>query len=289
VTPDSRWSAIVVTQGDRPASLSRAIESVAAQADIRCEIVVVGNGWAPHGLPDDVVTVSLDRNRGAPGGRNRGFAASSADLLFFLDDDAWLPDAHTLAALAQDFATRPQLGVVQIRIAAPDGVTARRWVPRLVDKDPTRSSPVVTVVEGAVAVRREVLVATDGWAGRFHYAHEGIELAWRAWDAGYRVEYRGDLVAHHPLTSRERHPDHLRHDARNRVWLARRNLPWLLVVPYIGSWALVTLLRHARQPREIGAWCAGAKEGIREPAGKRRPVSWRTVWAMSRLGRPPVI
>jgi hypothetical protein len=30
-------------------------------------------------------------------------------------------------------------------------------------------------------------------------------------------------------------------------------------------------------------------EGVREPAGQRWPMRWRTVWRLTRLGRPPVI
>ncbi|MGY4966456.1 glycosyltransferase family 2 protein, partial [Streptomyces sp. 900105245] len=33
----------------------------------------------------------------------------------------------------------------------------------------------------------------------------------------------------------------------------------------------------------------GFVEGLREPAGERRPMRWRTVWRLTRLGRPPVI
>lgn len=283
------WSVVIVTQGDRPEALSRALASVMAQQDADLEVIVVGNGWEPANLPTGVIGVAVSENVGAPGGRNRGFAAATADLLFFLDDDATLPEPKTLAALGREFAADPGLGVVQIRIRSANGVTARRWVPRLADKNPERSSPVVTVVEGAVAVRRSALAATDGWAGRFRYAHEGIELAWRAWDAGFRVAYDASLAAEHPLTSRDRHPDHLRHDSRNRVWLARRNLPVLLGIGYVANWSAVTVARHARHPSDLTAWCAGAKEGFREEAGRRRPLSWRAVWTMTKLGRPPVI
>ena len=33
----------------------------------------------------------------------------------------------------------------------------------------------------------------------------------------------------------------------------------------------------------------GFREGWRSPAGPRRPIKWRTVWRMTRLGRPPII
>ena len=54
-------------------------------------MVVVGNGWEPVGLPEVVRTVHLPENVGIPEGRNVGAAASRGDVLFFYDDDAYLP------------------------------------------------------------------------------------------------------------------------------------------------------------------------------------------------------
>jgi GT2 family glycosyltransferase len=282
----TQWSVVVVTQGDRPAALARAIASVQAQQGVSPEVIVVGNGWAPVGLPDGVVAVELAANLGAPQGRNRGLQAATGELLFFLDDDAALAEPDILERLGQLFTSDPRLGVVQTRIASAEGVTARRWVPRLWDKNPLRSSRVFTVVEGSVAVRATVLEAANGWAGRFRYAHEGIELAWRSWDAGFTVEYRADLLAIHPLVPRSRHRDYMRHDGRNRVWLAKRNLPWLIGAVYVMDWALVTLVRS---PRSYGSWLAGCRDGIRSNGGTHRPLGWRTLWTMTRYGRPPLL
>ena len=37
------------------------------------------------------------------------------------------------------------------------------------------------------------------------------------------------------------------------------------------------------------AWFGGFREGWSTPCGPRRPMKWRTVWRLTRLGRPPVI
>ena len=283
------WSAVVLSQGDRPAELDRAVGSLLAQDGVTIEVIVVGNGWRPTGLPPEVRTVRLKRNLGAPKGRNRGVRKARGEHLFFLDDDAWLPRVDTLAAIEHAFDDDPRLGVVQTRICSPEGDGARRWVPRLRDKDPMRSSLVFSVLEGSVAVRRSVFANTRGWAGRFFYAHEGVELAWRAWDAGYTVMYRGDLHAHHPLVSRERHTGHMRQDGRNRVWLAKRNLPTPVASVYVAMWALLTGVRFVREPSSYASWLAGAWEGARTYGGKRRPIKWSTVWRMTTHGRPPLV
>ncbi|MGW9602039.1 glycosyltransferase family 2 protein [Streptomyces albidoflavus] len=44
-----------------------------------------------------------------------------------------------------------------------------------------------------------------------------------------------------------------------------------------------------RSPSALRAWWGGFFEGLRTPCGPRGPVAWRTVWRMTRLGRPPVV
>ena len=155
--------------------------------------------------------------------------------------------------------------------------------------DRRRSSPVFSVWEGAVVVRRAVFERTGGWPEPFFYAHEGIELAWRVWDAGAVVRYAGDLAVEHPLTVTTRHRDFYRLNARNRVWLAKRNLPWVLGVPYVLTWTALQVSRSVRSPATLAPWFRGWLEGWRTGAGPRRPLRWVTVLRMARHGRPPIV
>lgn len=284
-----RYGVVVLTMGTRPAELRAAVESVLAQRDVDLDVVVVGNGWEPTGLPEGTRTHALPENVGIPAGRNAGVPLVEGDLLFFLDDDAALPTPDLLARFARAFETRPRLGLVQPRVVDPTGLPSpRRWVPRLRVGDPARSSPAFALWEGAVALRREAFEAAGGWPAPFFYAHEGIELAWRVWDSGYEAWYLADLVVHHPVIDPARHDDYLRLNARNRVWLARRNLPGLLVPLYVGTWVALTVARM-RSPRALRAWFRGLAEGWRTDPGDRRPMRWHTVLTMTRLGRPPVV
>ncbi len=70
-------------------SCAAAIESLLAQEGVEVDVVVVGNGWQPEGLPE-VRGVFLPEDVGIPGGRNAGVPAVRGELLFFLDDDARL-------------------------------------------------------------------------------------------------------------------------------------------------------------------------------------------------------
>lgn len=289
-----RLGAVIITMGNRPDDLKALIDSVARQDGAPVEVVVVGQGVEVTGMPEGVRTVALPENLGIPGGRNVGIEAfgpggSDVDALLFLDDDGLLERTDTAELCRQAFAEDPELGIVSFRIADPEtGVTQRRHVPRLRASDPMRSSRVTTFLGGANAVRTSVFEQVGPLPGEFFYAHEETDLAWRALDAGWLIDYRADMVLLHPTTSPSRHAVYHRMVARNRVWLARRNLPAPLVPVYLGVWLLLTLVRRPSAPA-LKAWFGGFREGWTTPCGPRRPMRWRTVWRLTRLGRPPVI
>jgi GT2 family glycosyltransferase len=283
------FGVVVLTMGQRPEDLRRGLESVLAQDGVTTDIVVVGNGWVPDDLPDGVRGHALPENVGIPAGRNAGVPQVSGELLFFLDDDASLSGGDTLARFAALFRERPEVGLIQPRVLDPDGRPAPgRWVPRLRTGDPAEPSAATSLWEGAVAIRRELFEQVGGWPAPFFYAHEGIELCWRVWDAGFVPWYAGDIVVHHPVIDPRRHAEFWHMNARNRVLLARRNLPVALRPVYTGSWALITTAR-VRDAGARRAWFEGFREGWRMDPGDRRPMHWSTVWAMAKAGRPPVV
>jgi GT2 family glycosyltransferase len=280
--------AVVLTQGRRPEALAAALDSLRRQRGVDLDVVVVGNGWAPTGLPEGVHAVALAEDRGIPGGRNAGVDHVSGELLLFLDDDAALGD-DVLARAAERFAAEPDLGLLQLRVV-PDGpgTPPRDWVPRLRVGDRARSSDVAAVWEGAVAIRRSVFAAVGGWPAGFRFAHEGIDLAWRVMDAGFRVHYAGDLTVRHAPYVTAPHDARVYYAARNRVWLARRHLPFVLGVVYVLAFAVRTLPLVRSRTRARAA-LRGYRDGLRGPCGGRRPLRARTLWRMTRIGRPPVI
>jgi GT2 family glycosyltransferase len=284
-----KLSCVILTMGDRPAELDRAIASVLAQQGADLEVVVVGNGTGVPGAPPGVKVVSLPENLGVAGGRNAGVQACAGDVVLFLDDDGWYPDPTVGAYVARRFASDPVLAVISFRVADPGGGPGARWhVPRLRAGDPERSSVVTTFAGGACAIRRAAYLEAGGLPEAFFYAHEETDLAWRLIGLGYRLEYDAAArMCHHALPN-ARHATFYRLDGRNRVLLARRNLPWPLAAAYLLDWLCITVLRE-RSPAALRAWLTGFVQGWRAGHGGRHPMSLRTVWRMTRAGRPPVI
>ncbi len=250
---------------------------------------MVVNGPAEIEVPDAVRVIRLPENLGVPAGRNVGARTCRGEIVAFLDDDAELAAPTIAGELDEAFAADPALGVVSMRVLDPgSGTSQRRHVPTLRKTDPAASRYATSFLGGACAIRRTTFEELGGLPGQFFFTLEETDFSWRALDAGHRILYRGDLVAHHPPTAASRHPDFVRLTARNRVWLVRRRLPWILAPVYLGLWTAITLLR-SRNQTSWRAHFAGLRAGFDGSAGPRDPMRWATVARMTRLGRPPIV
>ncbi|MFJ5851005.1 glycosyltransferase family 2 protein [Streptomyces sp. NPDC092903] len=289
-----RLGVVIVTMGTRPRELEALLTSVEVQQAPATRVILVGNA-APltdMKFADNVTTVPLEENLGCPGGRNVGLRMLSdsgdVDVVIELDDDGLLVADDVFSTVRRLFAADPQLGIVGFRVADEQGHTERRWVPRLRARDPLRGGLVTSFLGGGHAFSMSMLNQVGLWPAEFFFGHEESDLAWRALDNDWKILYEPKLVLQHPATSPDRHAVYYRYTARNRVWLARRRLPVLLVPVYLCVWILLTMAR-TRSMSGIKAWWGGFFEGVREPCGLRKPMRWRTVLRMSRLGRPPIL
>ncbi len=287
--PSPRIAAVVLSMGNRPTELAMALQTLGEQVRVDIDCVLVGNGWEPTGLPGWVRTVYLPTNVGIPEGRNVGAREAQGDYIFFYDDDAYLPTADVLTRMAAVLDANSEVGVVQPRGTDPyDRPTPRRWVPRLVVGPKSRGGEAAVFWEALCMIRRTAFEQVGGWPGHFFYGHEGIDIAMRLLDAGWHIRYEPSIIVKHPATQATRHAVFYRMNARNRVWLARRNLPTVLIPLYLATWTLLTVAR-VHQVGPLRTWFAGFWEGLRTDPGERHPMSWRTVARMTLLGRPPIV
>lgn len=275
--------------GKRPQELARALNSVKEQLEVDVDLVIVGNGWNPAESYPNEKTLYLKENLGIPAGRNAGAAQVSGEFLFFLDDDAHLDSPYALKTLVEKLIEHSEWGLIQPRVS-PDGTgeIPRRWIPRLRIGDPTKSSPATTLWEGAIIIRRPLFDAIGGWPGNFFYAHEGIELVWQVYNHHYLAWYAADVTVKHPVINPARHSEFFRLNARNRVWLAKRNLPFPISIIYVLVWFLISILRM-RSARSLAAWLRGFANGVIRDAGEQKKLTWRALFALGRAGRFPII
>jgi GT2 family glycosyltransferase len=283
-------SVVILTIGDRPVELRAAVASALEQRDVDVEVVVVANGCPPDRLTlpsdDRVRVVATPENLGIPGGRNLGAGAATAEIVAFLDDDASYLDAGVLARALDALAVDPWRAVIAQRIVDQQGATARRHVPRLGARGVGRGGPVAAFLGGAAVVRRSAFLDVGGYPAAFRYAMEETDLAWRLVDAGWRLHYDGRPAVRHPASEPTRHADARATTMRNRVWMVHRCLPAPLAILYVVNWFAVSAVRA---PSTVGLLARATLDGWRTRPGPRAPIRYRSVWSLTRVGRPPVL
>ncbi|MEZ5380451.1 MAG: hypothetical protein R2754_01505 [Microthrixaceae bacterium] len=293
---------VVLTTGNRPHELATALNSIGPHlaAGERIHLVLNGPDLAP---PDRSAleppvggalhAIYAGENLGIPGGRNLGAAASDADVIAFLDDDAVITSTALGSDLRARFSADRRLGGVSFRIVDPvSGETAQRHVPRVGGAGVEREGRVTSFLGGACALSGSMFRDVGGYEDAFFYAHEESDLAWRAIAGGWRFVYAPSLIVEHPILPTTRHPGAIERSMRNRVWLVRRNLPASLALLHLTLWTVIGVAR-SRSVAALSSTWRGLRAGMRDLPEPRHPANgrsrWRTAWRLTRAGRPPVL
>jgi GT2 family glycosyltransferase len=282
-----RASVIVVTRNRRE-ELLRTLEALARQQE-PFELVVVDNGssdGSPRAVREsypDAVLLELPDNAGACGGRNRGIAAASGDVLVFLDDDAEPAAPDALSRILARFERDARLGIVAANShLAATGEPERDAIPRRDKRLPGGDCEVSYFCAVGFAVRREVLEQIGGFTEDFVYLAEELDLAWRVIAGGWRIVWLSDLVVLHRRSVLERpHGRWVYSNMRNRVRLAVTHLPLRYVLSYAVLW-WPWLLAHALRHGTIGDFLRGLRDFLRllPTTCRRRRVLSRETLAM---------
>lgn len=272
--------------GERESELRALIESIREQKGLQTKVVIVENGGhsaVGRALGDEIVT--SEQNLGVSHGRNLGVAKVSTALVAFLDDDGYLKNANSLATAVERFTDRANLGAVAMRIITPAGHSEQRHVPRLGGSNADVSGAVAGFLGGAVLMRTEAFRQVGGYDERFYYSMEEIDLAWRLIEAGWAIYYAANSVYVHLDTDRYCKAHLIEQGMRNRVWASWKNLPHPLPAIHVLCWLLINSLRGA----PIRSLFFGTREGLATRAEGRNPMSWRVVWKLVKLKRPPIL
>ena len=222
-----------------------------------------------------VSVIRSEINRGACG-RNLGMAAGDSDLIVTLDDDVTDFGADDLGRVRDRFAADDRLGALCFRVIHHKTGRVCNWCHhRKVELDSLNSFRTYEISEGAVAFRREALLAAGLYPESFFISHEGLDLAYRLMNAGFTVEYDGTIsvVHHHDAAGR---PNWRRYyyDTRNMIWVAVRNMPWDYAARYLMLGMLSTGL-YATRDGFLMAWLKAIRDGTKDIRVRR---SERVVW-----------
>jgi len=193
---------VVVATRNRAQRLRALLDALAAQRDVRVEVVVVDDASTdatPDVLAGGVQGLDLRVCRrsaqGGPGAaRNVGWREARAALVAFTDDDC-SPAPGWLAALLAAYRERP--GAVLQGQTRPHPDEAGR-------QDGFSRSQLVTSLSPHfqtcnIAYPRELLERLGGFDEAFGHYAEDADLAWRAIEQGARAEFVPGALVHHAV------------------------------------------------------------------------------------------
>lgn len=271
---------IIILALDRVAETGAAIESALAQRGLTRHVIVLDQGSAPDTLArlaariegrEDAMLVAAGANLGVAGGRNRASALGHGRIIAALDNDAAFDTADTLAAALAVLDAAPRLGAIGLRIVVDatgqDDLASWGYPPALLPRAGA-TFPAVTFVGAGHAIRRAAWVEAGGYDPALFFCWEEFDFCLRAIAAGWRIEYRGDLVVRHKVAAERRVAWNGRRwffFVRNRLYLARKwGASWPALAPRAAGY-LLRGLRNGLGGQTLRAIAAAARMPLPRP------------------------
>ncbi|SPE34719.1 Glycosyl transferase, family 2 [Candidatus Sulfopaludibacter sp. SbA6] len=280
---------VVVVNWNRIALLRACLASLAKQAGVAFETIVVDNG-STDGSADiaerefGALVVRNRENRGFCAANNQGIAAARGDFIALFNNDAEAAPG-CLAALYRACSRAPDVGMAAAKVLVwedpryidkaghliyPDGQNRGRGTGALDHGQFDREEEVLWPDGSAAMYRKEMLDRIGGFdEDLFAYADDA-ELGLRARIAGWKCIYTPEAVVRHHRAST------LGKDSVRRLELIERNR--VLLVLKLFPWSLVWLNPFYLVAR-VAAGMAAARRGTGDTA---HFPGFRGKWSMAR-------
>ena len=122
----------------------------------------------------------------------------------------------------------------------------------------------------------------------FFISHEGVDLALRLWENGFKVIYSPDISVRHCHAAQGRKSWRRYYfDTRNQFWLVARHLPALYGLYYLLR-GILPMAAYSLRDRHFLYWLKGMADGLLgmgRALGERRVLSRQTMAIIRSINR----
>ncbi|PKP61401.1 hypothetical protein CVT91_03315 [Candidatus Atribacteria bacterium HGW-Atribacteria-1] len=272
---------VVILTWNRCSHVLRAIESAYNQPYRPIEVIVVdsassdGNIEAINKNYPEVLTIRLHKNLGCPEGRNIALANCSGDIIFSLDDDAFL-DFSALSLCVKKFQRELNLGVIACQILEPKKASSNNL----------REHYTYLFCGGACAIKKEVLNKIGYFPSDFFRQAEEGDMVLKILEAGYSILYFPESIVYHEKVAINRNNKlFMFYGCRNELYTVIRRYP-LILMPIAVLWKIIVWnwvgIKNLIPHFTLGA-CFFVLFKIPKLLLQREPVSLSTIKKIIRL------
>ncbi|WP_281777520.1 glycosyltransferase family 2 protein [Croceibacter atlanticus] len=190
---------IQILNWNRAEETQMAIASAYKQTYENIEVVLVDNGSTDNSIElskqnfPDLNIISLDKNHGCPGGRNRGIASCNGDYIFYLDNDGVLHEEAVENAI-KTILHYDNVGVVTGTIYDFKNVS------EIDAQCKIRSKKVYEYnnFQGGICMHHKSIYETTGlYPEHFMYGAEEMYLTYKLFDNDYKIIKNESVVLWH--------------------------------------------------------------------------------------------
>lgn len=226
---------VVIITCNRSTTLIKTIISCKNHISIPWELVIVDNG-SSDGTRKNVenlceqekITLQYkfsDTNLGVAGARNVGYEMAKGDILYFIDDDAYVESDHNCIDIAYSYLKSKK--DVQILSTKIYDTLWKGILPEITeDKLPMKSGVNLRCFIGCSHfIKKNQAIQTPVYPDNLFYGAEEIYLSYLIHSKGLRIEYYEDVFVQHNPSKNTRTSEY--ETNRNKI------LNWYIVKRYI--------------------------------------------------------
>jgi len=227
----------VIATYNREDCIVDAVNSLLQYQDDMGVIYVVINGSTDKTMErlsvfsdeDKVILIEIDKNLGAPGGKNIGMRRSDADVLVIIDDDAEFFSDEPIKLIDEIFSADPVLGIIQFKIVnyAQKHIMNNEFPGKDVATQGDSEFKIGSYTGAGHAIRKNMLESVGYYQDSFFYGHEELDLSFRAIQGGWSIWYKPSIGVYHKKNPGGRLPkrEMIVNMLLNRMIISRKYLP----------------------------------------------------------------